>query len=206
MSDLYGASSGDDSAAFQAAAMKRLYRHYDRLLSIVRRNLPVWMDRFVDPEDVMQAVYVRAFASFDRFVDQGEGSEFRWLSTIAKHYVLNLIEFHRAQRRAGDAHPLSWPHSTESDAVALLYFLGRAQKSPGQIAMDREAIARVNDAMAELLPAEFQAVQLRYVQGHSVETTAAMIKRTPRAVHQLCYRGLRKLYASLRGSSFLSRT
>lgn len=193
-----------DNSTNNAELMKRLYRHYDRLLLIVKRNLPVWMDRYVDPEDVLQGAFVRAFASIDRFTQRDDQSDFRWLCTITKHYVINLVEFHRAARRHGVGHDISLPNTSDTNAVAILHAIGKGQKTPSQIAADREGISRINHALNALHPAELQAVTLRYVEGHDVQSTANTMGRTPRAIQQLCYRAMKRLCSILRGSSYYS--
>ena len=66
-----------------------------------------------------------------------------------------------------------------------------------ELAAGHEVVAAVEKAIAEL-PAEYQqAVQLRLLQGKSLEETAELMGRSPRAVQGLVDRAKKKLRAVL---------
>src|SRR3954454_11787955 len=89
-------------AQHDEAAMQALFlRYYDRLLRLIRRNLPLSMDGVVSPEDVLQDTFARAFQHWTSFAWQGDGSFYRWSSTIARNRVINVLEAHQAQKRGG---------------------------------------------------------------------------------------------------------
>ena len=51
-----------------------------------------------------------------------------------------------------------------------------------------------------------RVIQLRYLQGRSVEEVAALMDRSPHAVHNLCHRAMRSLRAAMgRTSKYLTR-
>ena len=82
------------------AAMQALFlRYYDRLLRLIRRNLPLTMDRVVSPEDVLQDTFSLAFQHWSSFSYQGDGSFYRWISTIARNRVINVLEMQQAQKQ-----------------------------------------------------------------------------------------------------------
>jgi DNA-directed RNA polymerase specialized sigma24 family protein len=97
------------------------------------------MDRIVSPEDVLQDTFARAYQHWATFSYQGDGSFYRWISTIAQTPVLNVLETHQAQKRGGGLAPISFDGpGSDSNVLGILHFLARGEKSPRQLAADRK--------------------------------------------------------------------
>lgn len=76
-------------------------RYAKRLLGLARRQLPEWVHKRFDPEDVVQSVY----RSFFRRLQVGEFTfddsldVWRLLSAMTYRKTRNLVKFHQRQRR-----------------------------------------------------------------------------------------------------------
>jgi RNA polymerase sigma-70 factor (ECF subfamily) len=177
------------------AAQELLFvTYYDRLLRLIRRNLPLSIEHIVSPEDVLQETYALAFQSFASFQYQQPGSFYRWIATIARNRVVTTLDAHFAKKRGGGRVGMSLSHGDSDSAVlGLLHVLHRGEKSPRQLAADREAISLIQAAMLRLPPDQQLALQLRYGDGLSVNSAAAQMNRTEQAVKMLCFRALRQL-------------
>jgi DNA-directed RNA polymerase specialized sigma24 family protein len=96
--------------------------------------------RGADAEDVASKAMTRALASWDKFVEQGEGSRIRWAWTIAKNVLMNR---HRDRAAAAASAP----------AVALSEGQQRRVVSPEEAVMNSDASKKRDELFAALNPA-----------------------------------------------------
>ena len=186
----------------EAAKQTLFLQSYDKLLRLIRRNLPLSIEHLVSPEDILQDTYALAFQSFSSFEYQEPGSFYRWIATIARNRVVTTLDSLLAQKRGGGRHGVSLSQADSDSAVlGLLHILHRGEKSPRQLAADREAFALIESAMTQLPSDQLHAVQLRYGLGLSVHGAAAQMNRTEQAVKMLCFRALRQLRSAFPRSS-----
>ncbi|MEX0777359.1 MAG: RNA polymerase sigma factor [Phycisphaeraceae bacterium] len=184
-----------------------LLRHYDRLLGFIRAKLPADIRRVTDPEDVLQETCIEAFKRIGAFEAQGADSFFRWLATIARHRMLDLIAAHRAAKRGGRVVVIGQDQPVRAKDASLSALLEHLTVGdpPHRRATRREAHAALHVAMAALKEDTRKAITMRYLEHQPVPSIAQTLRRTDRAIHQLCNRGLRQLEAALgRASQYLS--
>jgi RNA polymerase sigma factor (sigma-70 family) len=189
------------------AAKQRLFlQSYDKLLRLIRRNLPLSIEHLVSPDDVLQDTYALAFQNFASFEYQQPGSFYRWIATIARNRVVSILDAHFAQKRGGGRAGISLSQGdSDSGVLGLLHVLHRGERSPRQLAADRETIALIQSAMTHLPADQLRAVQLRYGDGLSVGSAAAQMNRTEQAVKMLCFRALRQLRSAFPRTSSRDR-
>jgi len=201
--DLIARAAGGDRLALE----QLLLRYHDRLVKYIRRKLPAELQAFVAPEDVLQVTYVEALRHVTSFEPKGRDAFFRWLATIAKRRLLDVVRRERAAKRGGGRVAADPQRKGSSSVIDLLGLAAVHGHTPSRSAARREAVSALHVALAGLKDDYRQAVQLRYLERLPVADVAAQMHRTPRAVHMLCYRGLRQLRASLgRASDFLTRS
>ncbi len=148
-----------------------------RLAALVRSRLG---DRLrSEAEDVLQETLLRAFQSLDRFEWQGEGSFFRWLSTIAEHVILNAARHERRHRS------LRLDRDRADDAP-----------SPSKGLLRDERFERFEQAVQSLSPTYREVILLARIEGLSVKEISKRMGRSEDAVMQLLSRALRKLRAA----------
>jgi RNA polymerase sigma factor (sigma-70 family) len=174
-----------------------LHAHSDRLLAYLSRLMPVDLQSFVEPQDVLQDTFFEAFQRCDEFHIESKDGAFRWLVTIARHRMLAIIRMQRCSKRAGQR-----PEDPEFDSVmGALEGLAIYSRTPSQSAMSHELIATVQRSMNCLEPQYRDVIQLRFISGLNVKETADRMGRTEGAVLMLCNRGLKALKAQLQSAS-----
>ena len=196
------AQNGDE-----VALERLLLDSYDRLSRRLARKLPATLRGSISEEDILQQAFVSAFQSLDTFKPQGEHAFFRWLCTIAEHRLQDAIKAHRALKRGGGqvtgqgAGP-----GFEESVQQMIELLVSPKHTPSHSVARHEAAGAVERCLTDLKDDYRQALELRYRQGLPVAEIAQVMDKTPSAVHNLCHRGLRELYAAMGESTqYLSR-
>ncbi len=196
------AKAGDTSAL-----ERLLVAHYDRLATEVAHGLPDRFRALVSADDVLQETFVVAFREIRHFEPTSPDAFHRWLATIAKHRLLDLVKAQRAAKRGGGRAAIGDARrSPEESLVGLLELLQVNERTPSRSVAAHEAIRAIQAGLAELKDDYREALRLRYLEGLPVAETAARMQRTEHAVHMLCHRGLEQLREALgRSSKFFTR-
>lgn len=181
-------------AGDQVALTLLLTTHRRAVRDYVAGRVPSNLRGALDADDLVQDAYAEVFRHIGDFVPQGADSFGRWVRTIALRKLRDAIKIRGADKHGGDkvqVHVVS-PGIGES-VVMLLDLMSGDEKSPSRCAAGTEAVAAVREALA-LLPDDYQhAVSLVYLQGISVKDAAANMKRTERAIHNLCHKAKSRL-------------
>lgn len=169
---------------------------------IVRYHRPLWrvvvaavepeLRAYIDPDDILQKTYVKAFKAFPKCRFDGPGAFYRWLEAIAltklKDEVRSLRRGKRDVRRI--AH--SWTEMT-STCPDLVYRLASPESTPSRVVAKDEAVAAVMSCLARLSDDQREVVRLRFLEGRSVGEIAQQLGKSEPAIHVLCHRGLKAL-------------
>jgi len=123
----------------------------------------------VEPEDVLQDVYAKAFQSFDDFVSGGAGSLARWMTGIARNHIRHLYAHHFEQEKRDPrrAVPLSPPGTSTAPGLDV----PGPDPSPSRVIARNEEVRRVSEALAALPDAERDAI-LMHIEGVPVTEIA----------------------------------
>ncbi|MHC5114928.1 MAG: RNA polymerase sigma factor [Planctomycetota bacterium] len=187
------------------ALERLLLAYYDRLSRRLARRVPDTLRAVTSEEDVLQQAFIAAFDAIGSFRPTGRWSFYRWLVTLAEHRLQDAIRAHRAAKRGGGrAAVRAGEDGNEYDD--LIDLLAGPRRTPSQSVARHEAVRAVHEALESLAPDHAEALALRYVRGLPVAEVAETMQRTERAIHNLCYRGLREIHAVMGGSStYLTR-
>lgn len=191
----------------QADALEGLLiLHYDRLLAYISRILPPDLRSSVDPEDVLQSTWQQVFQKFARFEERGKDSFYRWIATIARFQMLDLIAAHRAEKRGGGRRRVETCRTRDASVQSLLEVLADQRgETPSHVLGVQEATTALKIALAALSSDMRHAIERRYFDLWPAAQIAREMDRTEGAIEQLCHRARRHLRASLgRASQFLS--
>jgi len=139
-----------------------------------------------DAEDLVQTVFVKAFASLKDGVWDGAG-DIHYLFTIARN---TLIDHFRRGKHA----PITSDELIESTADLV------TTSGPVEEREHRELIAV---GIQKLKPAEAEAVTLRYMADMEYGDIARLMQKREDAVRQLVHRGLKSLKHHLEESGLL---
>lgn len=191
------AIAGDD-----AALERLLLRHHNRLAALLARKLPGHLRSVIAVEDVLQETYVVVFREIRGFRPHTPQAFDHWLCCVAEHRLYDAIRAEHAAKRGGERRQdVVRPATASGTVVDWLEQLAIHERTPSQSAAAREAVTIVRSAL-EGLPADYsQALRLRYLEGLTVAQTAERMNRTEGAVCVLCHRALKRLHASLGGST-----
>lgn len=196
MSDRDAAQTQDSSPAPLVSdddLSARLSACTDALIAAVAPDVPERHQALISAEDVVQQTFVDVFSNARRFVPEGEDAFFRYLRTIARN---NLIEAIRALDTAkrGGRHRRATCDGQEAE-LDLLHVLAPAATSLGPLpsAAQREAVKAVRAAVAALPEPWRLAVELYDLEHRDITEVAAILGRSPGAVHLLRNRAFARL-------------
>lgn len=157
-------------------ALGELFEAYrERLIKRIRSRSGRRVKQELDPEDVLQETFLKAFETVSLFKSKGEDSFFRWLSAIAEHLILNA-----SRKRVPD--PLEVKPEPASGNV-----------SPSKALRRKERFDRLDQAVQGLTEDQRQVVLMARVDGLTARQIAHRMGRTEEAVRQLLARALRRL-------------
>ncbi len=148
-------------------------------------------------DDLMQETYTDAFLDVGEFANRGDHSFERWLSTIAKHNLLNAIRMLDAEKRGGKRHRIEVGASDDS-FIALHDILGSTTTPSGHAAR-KEATGLLTAALERLPDTYRQVVSMYDLEGASIDSVSQVLKRTPGAVFMLrsrAHKALKQLLGS----------
>lgn len=175
----------------------------DVLLEYARRHIPPDLRRHLDPQDVTQDVCLELFRRASDVDWRDADYARRFLLTLARSRLVDLVRGHRAVKRGGGAGRLeevrsAHPGPAARDAVVgLLEHLAVYERTPSQSAIAHEVAAFVQRSIDRLAPDHARCVRLRHIEQRSVAETAGLMNRTEPSVHLLCHRALNHLRKEL---------
>ncbi|MCI0630771.1 MAG: sigma-70 family RNA polymerase sigma factor [Phycisphaerales bacterium] len=172
--------------------------HAPRLRHSLAGAIPRRWQSLLSVDDVMQQAFADAFLDISQFESRGGDSFFGWLSTIARHNLLNALKALECEKRGGNHRPLH-PATTDASTCVLLEILAVSISTPSAKVSRNEGLAALQDAI-QRLPITYRTVVRMYdLDGIPVDEVAARLKRSPGAIFMLRARAHRML-ARLMGS------
>ena len=165
-------------AGDQESLERLMARHLVPLRRFVSGRLPRWARDLSDTDDLVQDTLPKTFKRIEVFDVRGPGA----LQAYLRQAVMNRIR--DELRRKGRA-----PERVAEDDVEL-----RADGSPLEEAIGREAFERYQAALARLRPEEREAIIGRVEMDYSYQDLAAILgKPTPDAARKAAQRALLRL-------------
>lgn len=132
-------------------------------------------------EDIASETWAAVASSISRF--DGNEIQFRaWLFTVARRRAID--HYRRESRR--------WSVPVDPTTLGTVS-IAASSADPGDAAVSTLAMEAALAQIAQLPPAQRDAVVLRTVAGLDVEHTAAIMRKRPGTVRVLAHRGLRTL-------------
>jgi RNA polymerase sigma-70 factor (ECF subfamily) len=184
-----GASQGD------AQSLQRLLvLYHPRLRARLLRQMDPSMKAKIEPEDILQQVYLEAYRAIGQFDYRGKDSFLRWLFTILDR---KLIDEHRAlhaERRdvRRELKPAANPGENGS-YLDLLQRLTADTGTPSRVIRHREALGALSACLANLPEHYREVIRMRFLQGLPVSDVARKLRRTSGSIHMICHRALSAL-------------
>jgi RNA polymerase sigma-70 factor (ECF subfamily) len=175
-----------------------------KVLAYLQRHLPQELRPTIEPADVLQDTYFEAFRRLSEFRWDGADSVYRWLVTIARNRVIDLVRMKRALKRGGERarrQVLTDAAFGQDSIVLMLTELAVYQRTPSRSAVRREIIAALERSVDGLPVTQRDVIRLRYLEGLPIEEIAKRMGRTPGAIKQLCNRAYKALRVEMRSAS-----
>jgi RNA polymerase sigma-70 factor (ECF subfamily) len=163
------------------------YRGYLHLLA--RLQLDPRLRPQLDPSDVVQQTLMKAYEKLEQFRGQSEGELAAWLRQILANTMTDALR--RGQAREGLGRTLET--AVEQSSIRLEAWLASEGSSPSQQAVRHEQLLRLSEALNKLPKDQQVAIELKHLQGYSVETISAQTGHTKSAVGGLLRRGMKHL-------------
>ena len=166
------------------------YRQY--LLLLARVEIDPRLRERLDPSDVVQQTMLVAYQKRDQFRGTSEAEKAAWLRQILAN---NLVDALRAigRKKRDVAREQSLEIKIKQSSQQIGSWLADEQSTPSQKLDQHEQAIRLADALAQLPPAQREALVLQNWDNWSLAEIAAQMDRTPAAVAGLLKRGLKRL-------------
>jgi RNA polymerase sigma-70 factor (ECF subfamily) len=154
---------GDSRASLEAHVDKRIGRY---------------LRGRVEPQDVLQETYARAWKSIAGFRGKESSAFLGWLKGIAEHVILDLVSLHKRKDIIYVEEPPESPHG---------------EPSPSKVLRREERFFRLQKALDDLSPEQREVITLVRIEGLKIKEAAGKMNRTPNAATKLLTRALKKL-------------
>ena len=178
-------------------SLLQLYRNYLHLLA--RTQIDLYLQRSVNPSDVVQETFLRASRNFDQFRGDSEQEFIGWLRSILLHELARVVERQLRTQKRDARKEISLQQRAaaldRSSAVIDAALISQVS-SPSAQAQRRESVSVVADQLARLSPDHHEVIVLRNLHGLSFDEVARRMGRSPGAVRALWLRALEQLRQS----------
>ncbi len=177
-----------------------LYRHHNGLSAYLQSHFPKALKDWLEPEDILQDIWLKAISGVSGFRPEGPDPVFRWLVTIARRQILDHLKYIRTSKRKNTRYLL---HRSCDDAsmARLLAEMAVYLRTPSKSAVSHELMAALDSAIQRLPRDQAEALRLRHLSGLDVPEVARQMNRTRASAANLCKRALKSLRVELRSVS-----
>jgi RNA polymerase sigma-70 factor (ECF subfamily) len=167
-----GAAAGD-----QAAWGALLAHHQGRLRRMIALRLDRRLQGRIDAGDVLQEVYLEAFAHLPEYVQNPTMPFFLWLRSIAGHKLLELHRLHLGtqMRDAGREVSLYRGSLPATSSAALAAQLLGHDTRPSEAAIRAERKIRLQEALNSMDALDREVLALRHFEQLSTAETAQVL-------------------------------
>jgi len=171
----------------------------DQLIKIIRFRLDRRLATRVDPEDVLQEVFLAGQKRIQNLVASPTDSFLIWIRLILRQTIVDLVRHHLgAQRRSANREVRSTRkiyHADESFSMASRLIANTA--SPSAVFSKKEMISRVEECLEELGDNDREIIALRHYEELGNKEVAEILGIAEKAASIRYVRALAKLKTTL---------
>jgi len=178
----------------ESAAQRLIVLYHPRLKARLQRQMDHVMRSKIEPEDILQQVYMEAFRALSQFTYQGPDSFLRWLYAILDRKLIDEHRAMRAERR--DVRREVKPAAASGNQTTYVDLMARIMSSgttPSRVVRKVEAVNLVEECLNRLPGHYREVIQMRFIEGLPVADVAKHLERSIGSIHMICHRALRQL-------------
>lgn len=187
------------------AVSKLLACHFPVLRAHVATRMDRELRARLEPEDILQEVYLDVHRQMEHFRDCGQEALLNWLLTIADS---KLIDAKRAlHRRKRDIDREVRPHLIEGTR-SYLDLLGQVyadSMTPSRIVRREEGMGALMACLSRLSGPHREVIQLRFLEGCGVSEVAQQLGKSEAAIVALTGRAFQALRRCMDGLGEFTR-
>ncbi|MCA9013676.1 MAG: sigma-70 family RNA polymerase sigma factor [Planctomycetaceae bacterium] len=176
--------STEDSDIGRSSAMSALgnlfLEHRPRLWKLICYRMHGLLMRRVDPDDVLQEVFLAASQRFEHYQNSHYASPFLWLRDVSLQTLHNTHRFHLTTRQR-DATREDHGRHPESRAVESWDRLVASLTSPSQRAIRSETMTAIRESLTQLSETDQEIIALRHFEELTNAETAQVLGMEPKA-------------------------
>ena len=184
------------------AVQKLIVIHHQRLRAIADRRLPSELRAKIEPEDLLQLLYVDVIRNIRSFQDHGGNSFYRWMVQVLDSKLADVHRHYHAAVR--DVRREIRPPRSQTDYQSLASRLVFDSQTPSRIMAREETEAILLAALAGLSDDHRRVLELRFLKGLPLAQVATLMDRSEPAVQMLVLRAIRGLRDALQHLSRLA--
>ncbi len=178
----------------EQSVRRLLVLYHPRLRARLLRQMDPTMRSKIEPEDILQQVYLETFRAIGQFEYQGTDSFLRWMYAILDRKLIDEHRAMRAERR--DVRREVKPAAVAGNQTTYIDLLARvtsAGSTPSQVVRKEEALGVLAACVATLPDHYRDVIKMRFIEGRPVAEVAKSLKRSIGSIHMICHRALRQL-------------
>lgn len=179
------------------ALAKLLARCHPQLRAWAEARMDAALKAKTDPDDILQEVYLDVARQIDRFEDRGPGSFVSWVHAILSQKLVDARRAAHYKVRDIDREVPAAVGSGSSSYWNLLDNLYAESGTPSRVIRREEALNALLTCTTGLSEAHRQVIQLRFLDGLSVDQVATRLGKSKAAVVALTKRALQALRLSM---------
>src|SRR4051812_9394051 len=102
----------------RATFVQALCEHRDDVLRYLSRHILADLRRIIEPVDILQDAFYEASNRMKEFCQFDEATRSRWITTIARNCLIDMIRKYHAAKRGGGISPEEAVHSSVIASLA----------------------------------------------------------------------------------------
>lgn len=178
----------------EQAVCRLLVLYHPRLKARLLRQMDPVMKSKMEPEDILQQVYLETFRAIGQFEYQGPDSFLRWMYAILDRKLIDEHRALRAERR--DVRREAKPAAASAGQTTYIDLLARVTAggtTPSQVVRKEEALGVLAACVATLPDHYREVIQMRFIEARPVAEVAERLGRSIGSIHMICHRALKQL-------------
>ena len=179
------------------ALSKLLAVHHPRLRARVDSRMDLALKAKLEPEDILQQVYLEVFRQIDRFESRGPDSFLNWVLTILENKLIDARRALHCQARDVEREQHAQAGGGSQSYWNLLDQVYADSATPSRAVRREEVVGALLVCVSSLSSSHQEVIRLRFLEGRPLDEVAARLRKSRGAVVASTRRALGALRAAL---------